>query len=62
MTRRKSVPIKELSSLKMSCGNEKKFKKVIDDGILKEWVGIGWIALRRATKSDASIYPKVVRQ
>ena len=40
-------------------GNEKKYKIVIDNGIVKEWVGIGWIKIRKATKADK--YPIVKR-
>ena len=40
-------------------GNEKKYKIVIDNGIVKEWVGIGWIEIRKATKADK--YPIVKR-
>lgn len=34
---------------------------VIDDGIVKEYVGIGWIELRTATKDDYKKYPEVKR-
>ncbi len=34
-------------------------KKVIDNGIVYEYVGIGWIALRKATKADYKRYPVV---
>ena len=33
----------ELTSHKMAAGNEAKYSKVVLNGILKEWVGIGWI-------------------
>jgi len=36
----------KLTTIAMVNGNEKKYKKVIDtDGLVKEWVGIGWITL-----------------
>ena len=48
-----------LSNFKMAAGNEKRISKVILDGMLKEWVGIGWVDLRRATAADLKKYPTV---
>ena len=63
-TKRKSKPktvkAEELSSSKMTTGSEKKHTKVIDDGMLKSWVGIGWVAEKEATESDKLRYPTVV--
>jgi len=53
------VSAKKLSNIAMVNGNEKKYKIVIDNGIVKEWVGIGWIKIRKATKADK--YPIVKR-
>ncbi len=47
-----TVKASELSKFKMAGGNEKKYQAVIDDGILKEWVAIGWVDLRQATDED----------
>jgi len=58
----KIVQATELSKFKMVGGNEKKYKAVIDDGILKEWVGIGWIDLREATEKDSEKFPVVQRK
>lgn len=49
----------ELSNLRMVAGNEKKYSKVVIDGKLKEWIGIGWIELRDATADDRKRYPEV---
>lgn len=57
----KTVHARELSTLKMVAGNERKFTKVIDGNTVKEWVGIGWVDLRKATPNDAKLYPMVVR-
>jgi hypothetical protein len=57
----KLIAPKELSNIAMVNGNEKKYKIVIDLGILKEWVGIGWIELRKATTKDLKTYPAVER-
>ena len=51
---------KELSNLRMVAGNEKKYGKVIMGGVLKEWIGFGWIVLRIATEKDRKRYPEVV--
>jgi len=51
----------ELFSACMTCGNETKYTKVIHKGILKEWVGIGWIPLRIATKDDVPRWPESIQ-
>lgn len=58
----KTVAAEKLSIRAMVAGNENKFSKVIDDGVLKEWVGIGWIDCGRATKAQRQQFPKVVRK
>lgn len=44
----------------MVMGGEKTHPIVIDDGMVKEWVGIGWIELRYANKSDLNTLPTVI--
>ena len=44
----------------MVAGNEEKFSMVIDDGQLKEWVGIGWVHIRLATDEDRLNFPTVI--
>lgn len=39
----KVVKREKLTTISMVAGNEKIYKKVIDGGQVKEWVGIGWI-------------------
>lgn len=56
----KTIRAEDLSNFAMVAGKEKRIRKVIQDGILKEWVGIGWIVLRRATPSDVKRYARVV--
>ena len=56
-----TVRATELSKLRMAGGNEMKYPAVIDDGILKEWVAIGWIDLREATPKDYKKFPVVTR-
>ena len=55
------VHARELGKLVMAEGNESKYSIVIDEGTVKEWVGIGWIELRTATEADSLDYPTVVR-
>jgi hypothetical protein len=57
----KKIKASELSNLKMTCGNEHKYNTVIDNGIVKQWVGIGWVDLRKAEKEDKRKYPVVCR-
>ena len=45
----------------MTAGNEKKYDAVIDNGTLKEWVGIGWVDVREATQKDYEKFPTVKR-
>ena len=56
------VPARELSSYNMVNGNESKYRIVVDGDIIKEWVGIGWIELRKATPEDSENYPVVERK
>ena len=55
------VHAREVSKQAMVEGNEAKYQCVIDNGTLKEWVGIGWIELREACPSDYEHYPTVER-
>jgi hypothetical protein len=47
----------ELTNLRMVAGNERKYDNVIIDGVLKNWVGIGWVEIRTATPADKRKYP-----
>lgn len=58
----KTVDVSELSIIKMVAGNEKKHPVVIDNGIVKHWVGIGWVDSRKATAKDSCMYPTVTRK
>jgi len=57
----KQVSARELSKKAMVEGNESEYSIVIDNDIVKEWVGIGWIELRAATEEDLVLYPTVTR-
>lgn len=57
---RTTVPRAELSNLRMAAGNENKYPVVIVDGVLKEWVGIGWIDIDTATEQDYDRVPEAV--
>lgn len=49
----------ELTNLRMVAGNERKYDKVIIDGRVKEWVGIGWIDLGMPSDADRLLLPEV---
>ena len=56
------VHARKLSKQAMAEGNESEYSIVIDNDIVKEWVGIGWIELRQATEDDLVLYPTVTRE
>ena len=56
----KTVRSSNVSNIAMTTGGEKKYSIVIDGGVVKEWVGIGWIDLNKATKADRKKYPTVI--
>ena len=56
-----TIEASQLSICRMVAGNEKKYKMVIDNKILKEWVGIGWVDVREATSEDYKKFPIVTR-
>jgi hypothetical protein len=38
-------------------GNERNVTKIVQNGNLREWVGIGWIHIRKATPEDIKLWP-----
>lgn len=50
----------ELTAMRMVAGNEKKYSIVVDGGVVKEWVGFGWIEIGRASDTDRAVFPVVV--
>jgi hypothetical protein len=54
----KTVKRSELSNMKMVAGNENKYDAVIVDGVVKEWVGFGWIDTD--TKPDPKKFPTAI--
>jgi len=56
----KTVTLQEVSLMAMVSGGEDKHPVIIDEGFVKEWVGIGWITLRKATAVDRKKYPKFI--
>jgi hypothetical protein len=55
------IAASKLTNMAMVNGNEELYKVVIDNGYVKEWVGIGWIELRKATPGDLKKHPTVER-
>lgn len=56
---KQAVTAKELSNLRMAAGNEHKYDRVVLDGKVKAWVGIGWVEERGALPSDYDNLPVV---
>jgi hypothetical protein len=56
----KKIQSSKVSNIAMTTGGEKRITKVIDGGIVKEWVGIGWIDLHKANAADRKKYPTVI--
>ena len=55
------IPASEVTNRAMIAGNEKIYGAIVDNGIVKEWVGFGWIPLRDATPEDLENLPVVER-
>jgi hypothetical protein len=55
----KKVTRNAVSNVRMVAGNEKKHPRVILDGIVKNWVGFGWVDEGKATTEDKRKYPTV---
>ena len=53
------VKMSELSVIRMVAGNEKKYSRVIQNGIVKNWVGFGWVDEGEANGGDYTRYPLV---
>jgi hypothetical protein len=43
------------------CNSPKMPQKVIHDGIVKQWVGIGWVDEGKPTAAQVKLLPKVVK-
>ena len=56
----KTIKRSELGKHRMVACNEGKFDRVIDNGVIHEWIGFGWIGIVRATKEDYQKYPTVI--
>jgi hypothetical protein len=55
-----TVKRRELDNLRMVGGNEARYSTVIDQGQVKEWVGIGWISLGPPTREQRKTLPIVI--
>jgi len=59
-TKPKPVTFDQVSALRMVAGGEKTIDRVIHEGELCYWTGIGWVVERTATPEDELKYPAVV--
>jgi len=55
----KPVSFRDVSTIAMVAGKEKEIERIIHNGVVKLWVGIGWIEDRIATPYDYQKYPEV---
>ena len=46
----------------MIAGNEKKYSRVIINGVIKNWVGFGWVDEGKATAEDFKKYPTTAKE
>ena len=58
--RAKTIKRSELSNIKMVAGGEDRISKVILDGTVRQWVGIGWVDEGQASAADKRKYPTVI--
>jgi hypothetical protein len=60
--RPEKVSTERLSIFRMSCDGDRAKPRnpqvVIHEGIVKRWVGIGWVGERKATAADYQKYPE----
>jgi hypothetical protein len=61
LTSEKCIHARECSSVAMVAGNEKRFTKIVDDGIVKQWVGIGWVSEGPEEFPRDKDLPRIVR-
>ena len=54
------VKLSELTNMRMVAKNEAKYSIVIIAGIVKQWVGIGWVGEDKATDADRKKYPEAI--
>ena len=50
--RPKPIDVSQCATIRMVAGNEKRFSKIIHEGAVKQWVGIGWVTERHAEATD----------
>ena len=58
--KRKTIRRRELSTIAMTTGNEKRISKVILDGTVRNWVGFGWVDEGKPTAVQKRTLPTVI--
>lgn len=56
----KTIKRSALQNIRMTAGGEKRIKKVILDGTVREWVGIGWIDCGAPTSQQKRVLRHVI--
>ena len=57
-----SLTAKDVSTIAMTTGNEKKFTQIIVKDVVLEWVGFGWIAIGEPDEEDRATLPYVAEE
>ncbi len=58
--KKKTVTRKKCTYIAMVNGNEKNHPRIIMGGIVKNWVGFGWVDEGKATAKHKKMYPTLV--
>ncbi len=58
--KQKTITRSQLSKIRMASGGENKISRVILDGVVMTWVGIGWIDEGAPTARQRATLPVVV--
>lgn len=60
MKKSKTYPRHRTHPALMGCGGRDKPRTIIDGDRVMDYVGIGWIEIRKATKADRNKFPKLI--
>jgi hypothetical protein len=55
----KTISARKVTRMAMVAGGEKRISKIVYNGRLWEWVGIGWIDRGQSSPADRRKYPVV---
>jgi len=58
----KPVTLAQVETIHMVQGGEQKISRIIHEGMVKNWVGIGWVTEGKAKPADYFKYPELCQQ